>query len=302
MSPGIETAIIPPMLWALLRTMRPRQWIKNGFIYPALVFDGQLFHPAAFLRTTVGYVLLCLASSAVYLLNDIADLEADRQHPSKRLRPIAAGELTVPLAAVSGFGLALISIVGGWWLSPGLGLIIVVYLALNLLYSFWLKHVPIIDVMVVASGFVLRVGAGVALITVERFSPWLYVCTTLFALFIGFGKRRAEIVLLAEGANMHRRVLDGYSIKLLDQLIVIVSSLTIMAYSLYTFSAENLPANHLMMLTIPFVIYGIFRYLHLIHVEERGGAPEDLLLRDRPLGLTVVLWGLFATAVLYLGQ
>jgi 4-hydroxybenzoate polyprenyltransferase len=290
------------MLWALLRAMRPRQWIKNGFIYPALVFDGQLFHAAAFLRTTVGYVLLCLASSAVYLLNDIADLEADRQHPSKRLRPIAAGELTVPLAAVSGFGLALISIVGGWWLSPGLGLIIVVYLALNLLYSFWLKHVPIIDVMVVASGFVLRVGAGVALITVERFSPWLYVCTTLFALFIGFGKRRAEIVLLAEGANMHRRVLDGYSIKLLDQLIVIVSSLTIMAYSLYTFSAENLPANHLMMLTIPFVIYGIFRYLHLIHVEERGGAPEDLLLRDRPLGLTVVLWGLFATAVLYLGQ
>ena len=282
--------------------MRPRQWIKNGFIYPALVFDGQLTNLDSLIRTTGGFVLLCLASSAVYLVNDIADLEADRQHPTKRLRPIAAGELSVPVAAVGGVMLALGSVLGGWWLAPGLGLIIVAYLALNLLYSFWLKHVPIIDVLVVATGFVLRVGAGVALITVERFSPWLYVCTTLFALFIGFGKRRAEIVLLADGANTHRRVLDGYSLNLLDQLIVIVSSLTIMAYSLYTFSAENLPANHLMMLTIPFVIYGIFRYLHLIHVEQRGDAPEELLLRDRPLGLTVILWGLFSTAVLYLGR
>lgn len=302
MSAGGEPAIIARMLSAVLRAMRPRQWIKNGFIYPALVFDGQLTNLDSLIRTTGGFVLLCLASSAVYLVNDIADLEADRQHPTKRLRPIAAGELSVPVAAVGGVMLALGSVLGGWWLAPGLGLIIVAYLALNLLYSFWLKHVPIIDVLVVATGFVLRVGAGVALITVERFSPWLYVCTTLFALFIGFGKRRAEIVLLADGANTHRRVLDGYSLNLLDQLIVIVSSLTIMAYSLYTFSAENLPANHLMMLTIPFVIYGIFRYLHLIHVEQRGDAPEELLLRDRPLGLTVILWGLFSTAVLYLGR
>jgi len=302
LSAGGEPAIIARMLSAVLRAMRPRQWIKNGFIYPALVFDGQLTNLDSLIRTTGGFVLLCLASSAVYLVNDIADLEADRQHPTKRLRPIAAGELSVPVAAVGGVMLALGSVLGGWWLAPGLGLIIVAYLALNLLYSFWLKHVPIIDVLVVATGFVLRVGAGVALITVERFSPWLYVCTTLFALFIGFGKRRAEIVLLADGANTHRRVLDGYSLNLLDQLIVIVSSLTIMAYSLYTFSAENLPANHLMMLTIPFVIYGIFRYLHLIHVEQRGDAPEELLLRDRPLGLTVILWGLFSTAVLYLGR
>jgi 4-hydroxybenzoate polyprenyltransferase len=171
----------------------------------------------------------------------------------------------------------------------------------NFVYSYWLKHVPILDVFFVASGFLLRVGGGVALVTVERFSPWLYVCTTLLALFIGFGKRRAELILMQEGANQHRRVLDGYSLSLLDQLLVVLSSLTIMAYSLYTFSANNLPGNHLMMLTIPFVMYGIFRYLHLIHVEERGGAPEELVFSDRPLAATLVLWGAAAVAVLYLG-
>jgi hypothetical protein len=148
---------------------------------------------------------------------------------------------------------------------------------------------------------VLRVAAGASLITVERFSPWLYVCTTLLALFIGFGKRRAEILLLADEANSHRKVLDGYSLDLLDQFIVIVSSLTIMAYSLYTFSAENLPESNLMMLTIPLVIYGIFRYLHLIHVEKLGGAPEELVIRDKPLLATLVLWGLSSIAILYLG-
>ena len=173
-------------------------------------------------------------------------------------------------------------------------------MAINLLYSFNLKHVPIVDVLLVASGFVLRVAAGVSLITVERFSPWLYVCTTLLALFIGFGKRRAEICLLAEKANQHRRVLDGYSSPLLDQLIVVVSATTIMAYSLYTFSAENLPDNHSMMLTIPFVLYGIFRYLYLIHVEDAGGAPDELILSDYPLMATVVLWALLASIILYI--
>lgn len=287
------------MLSAWFRELRPRQWVKNGFIFAALLFDGQLFSSQPFLRTSIGFILLCLASSTVYLLNDMVDLEADRAHPAKRNRPLASGELPLRAAQVTAPVLLLVTLIGSYLLSSAFALIVAAYLLLNFLYSYWLKHVPIIDVFFIAAGFLLRVGAGVSLIEIERFSPWLYVCTTLLALFIGFGKRRAEIVLLADSANSHRRVLDGYSIAFLDQLINIVSSLTIMAYSLYTFSAENLPSNHLMMLTIPFVIYGVFRYLFLIHVEQRGGAPEEMLLKDRPLLATVVMWGLASTLVLY---
>ncbi len=288
------------MLKAQIRAMRPRQWTKNVFIFAALVFDGQLTQRDPLLRTVAGFVLLCLISSAVYILNDIADVEADRQHPTKRNRPIAAGQLSIAAALVFAIALAAFSLAVGFALEPGFGWIVTLYFVLNLLYSFWLKHTPIIDVMIIAAGFVLRVAAGVALIEVARFSPWLYVCTTLLALIIGFGKRRAEILLLADGANAHRKVLDGYTIGFLDQLIVVVSASTIMAYSLYTFSAVNLPSNHLMMLTIPFVIYGVFRYLYLIHVEDAGGAPEELILTDRPLMATLVLWGLLAALILYL--
>ncbi len=193
------------------------------------------------------------------------------------------------------------ALIGSFRLNPGFGWIVLGYIGLFLMYSWRLKHVPILDVFSIAAGFVLRVGAGVSLITVERFSPWLYVCTTLLALYLGFGKRRAELQLLAGSAGQHRRVLDGYSLTLLDHLILIVSGATIMAYSLYTFSAENLPGNHLMMLTIPFVMYGIFRYLWLIQVELAGGAPDELLLRDRPLLLTFLLWGAASVAILYLG-
>lgn len=301
MPKGFRTAIIRPMLLTLMKAMRPRQWIKNGFVFAALIFDGQLFLTEPLLRTTLGFALLCAASSAVYLMNDIVDLEADRGHPTKRLRPLASGALSVGIARIAAAVLLIVAVTGGWALEPAFGVIVVAYLAMNALYSYWLKHVAIIDVFIIAAGFLLRVGGGVSLITVERFSPWLYVCTSLLALFIGFGKRRAEIVLLADSANTHRRVLDGYSLALLDQLIQIVSALAIMSYSLYTFSAVNLPENHLMMLTIPFVIYGIFRYLHLIHVEGKGGAPEELVLRDRPLLTTLILWALSSTAVLYLG-
>jgi len=280
--------------------MRPKQWTKNVLVFAALVFDRQLFQLEPFLRTTAGFILLCLASSTIYLINDIADIEQDRQHPKKRFRPLASGSLSVQVAAVAALILSLITIAASFILSPGFGAILILYLVINLFYSFWLKHIPIIDVMLVASGFVLRVGAGVTLIVVERFSPWLYVCTTLLALFMSFGKRRAEISLLADKANSHRRVLDGYSIALLDQLIGIVSATTIIAYSLYTFSAENLPANHLMMLTIPFVIYGIFRYLYLIQIEGAGGAPDELVLSDYPLMATFLLWGLLSILIMYM--
>ena len=288
------------MLKAIIRAMRPRQWAKNVFIFAALVFDEQLTLREPLLRTIAGFVLLCAISSAVYLVNDIVDAESDRQHPTKRNRPIAAGQLSVPLALIVAIALAVFALAAGFALATEFGWIITLYFILNLLYSLWLKHTPIIDVMIIAAGFVLRVAAGVALIEVARFSPWLYVCTTLLALIIGFGKRRAEIILLSDGANAHRKVLDGYTIGFLDQLIVVVSASTIMAYSLYTFSASNLPPNNRMMLTIPFVIYGVFRYLYLIHVEDAGGAPEELILKDRPLLTTLILWGMLAAAILYI--
>ncbi len=289
------------MIKALIKTMRPRQWIKNVFIFAALVFDEQLLSLGPLLNTIFGFILLCLGSSTVYLINDLADLEQDRLHPVKRLRPLAAGALSVRAAQIAAVSLFIISIAAGFALNTTFGAILLTYLILNLFYSFWLKHIPIIDVLVLASGFVLRVAAGVALITVQRFSPWLYMCTTLLALFIGFGKRRAEMVLLADGADSHRRVLDGYTIPFLDQLIVIVSGTAIIAYSLYTFSAQNLPENNLMMLTIPFVVYGIFRYLLLVNVQNAGGAPEELVLTDWPLLVTVLLWGATAVIILYLG-
>lgn len=287
------------MLTALIKAMRPKQWTKNAFVFFALVFDKQLFLPEPFIRTLAGFGLFSLISSTVYLFNDIADVEADRQHPEKKFRPIASGALPIPAAWVAAILLTLVVIPLGYSFSPVFAGILTIYLVINLLYSRWLKHVPILDVLIIAAGFVLRVGAGASVIVVERFSPWLYVVTTLFALFIGFGKRRAEITLLEKGAGSHRRVLDGYTIPLLDQFITIVSGTTIVAYSLYTFSAPNLPENHTMMLTIPFMVYGIFRYLQLIQSGHAAGAPDEVALKDRPLQLIVLLWGLAVLAVFY---
>jgi 4-hydroxybenzoate polyprenyltransferase len=288
------------MLRALLKSMRPRQWTKNILIYAALVFDQQFFNLDAFLRTTAGFILFCLISSAIYLFNDIADIESDRQHPVKKDRPIASGKLPLTVAWTAGIALVVVSLPLGYFLSPEFFLVLLVYFLLIVAYSLWLKHFAILDVLVIAAGFVLRVHAGVTLITVERFSPWLYVLTTLFALYIGFGKRRSELALLTHGAGAHRKVLDGYTLPLLDQYITIVSGTTIVVYALYTFFAPNVPANHTMMLTIPFVIYGIFRYLYVIQVTHAAGAPEEVLLSDRPLQATVVLWGLAVMAVFYL--
>ena len=290
------------MLKALIKTMRPRQWTKNIFVFAALVFDKQLFLPSPFLRTLAGFFLFCLISSAVYIVNDLADVEADRQHPEKKHRPIASGRLPVGVAWAAAAVLTVLAVGLGWLLSPSFAAVVAAYLIINLLYSKWLKHVPIVDVLIIAAGFVLRVGAGVTLIHVERFSPWLYVVMTLLSLFLGFGKRRAELSLLSAEAGSHRKVLDGYTLPLLDQYILIVSSTTVVAYSLYTFSAPNLPANHTMMLTIPFVVYMIFRYLYLIQVKQAGGAPEDILLSDRPFQIAMVLWALVVLVVFYFFQ
>ena len=288
------------MLKAILKAMRPRQWTKNAVIFAALVFDRQLLLPDPFLRTLAGFIIFCLLSGVVYIINDIADVDADRNHPKKRLRPIASGQLPIPIARAAVIALIVLIFPVSYLLSAGFMLVALLYLLVNLAYSQWIKHIPLLDVFSIAAGFVLRVAAGVTLIQVARFSPWLYVVTTLGSLYIGFGKRRSELALLAEGANSHRRVLDGYTIPLLDQFIIIVSSVTIIAYSLYTFSAPNLPENHAMMLTIPFVLYGIFRYLYLIQMTERAGAPEEVLLSDRPLQIDIVLWGLSVLVIFYL--
>jgi len=288
------------MIKYLLKSMRPKQWAKNVIIFAALVFDRQLSNIPAVLHIFIGFVLFCLVSSSVYLINDILDKDADKNHPKKSKRPIASGKLSTRTAIIAVIILLLVIFPAAFILSPAFLLILSIYFVINLAYSIYLKHVPLIDVLVIAAGFVLRVAAGVSLIEVERFSPWLYVVTTLGALYLGFGKRRAELSLLTTDANSHRKVLDGYTIPFLDQLIIIVSSTTIIAYSLYTFSAPNLPDNHSMMLTIPFVLYGVFRYLYLVQVKQEGGAPEDLLFSDRPLQVTIGLWGLAVLIVFYL--
>jgi 4-hydroxybenzoate polyprenyltransferase len=287
------------MITGLIKTMRPKQWVKNIFIFAPLTFDVKLFNLHYLTQTLVGFVLLCLVSGTVYIINDLADIENDRQHPRKRTRPLASGQVSTSAAVAAAVVVPLLALPLGFLLNPTFGVILTGYLALQIAYSFWLKNVVIIDVMLIAAGFLLRVAAGVPLVDAERFSPWLYICMTLLALLIGFGKRRHELVLLKENANAHRHSLEEYNLSLLDHVISIVTASTLLAYALYTFSAPNLPPNHAMMLTIPFVLYGIFRYLYLIHVKGMGGAPEEIALSDRPLQATVFLWGLSVVIVMY---
>ena len=280
--------------------MRPRQWSKNGFLLAALIFDRKLFLAEPALRVVLGMLLFCLLASAIYIYNDLRDVEQDRQHPQKRLRPIAAGILPFRVAGAAALGFVLLIFPLAWWLSPQFFLATLVYVGLNLAYSNWLKHIPVLDILALASFYVLRVAAGAALIEVSYFSPWLYVFTTFLALFLGVGKRRAELALLAGAATQSRKVLAGYTLPLLDQWTSISATLTILTYSLYTFFAPGLPQNHAMMLTIPFLIYGMFRYMYLMQAEQSGGSPEEVLLSDRPLQATIVLWGGLILTFFYL--
>ena len=288
------------MFKEIIRSLRIKQWLKNGFLFAGIIFDGQLFKIDPLLNTSAGFLIFCFISSSVYILNDVFDKEADQRHPVKSERPIASGKIPVNTAIIIALLMSFSSFTAAYFLSIKFLILCSIYFFLIILYSNCLKHIHILDVMIIAAGFVIRVAAGVSLITVERFSPWLYMVTTLLSLFIGFGKRRAELVLLSKDANHHRIVFKGYSIPFLDQLITIVSSTTIITYSLYSFSAPNLPENHSMMLTIPFVLYGIFRYLYLIQIEQSGGAPEELVLKDKPLQLSVLLYGLSVLFIFYL--
>lgn len=288
------------MLKALLKTMRPRQWPKNGFVFIPLFFDRKLVDFTSMWHTVAAFLLLCLMSSAVYLMNDLADIESDRQHPTKRKRPLPSGQLSPRTAQIAAVLFALGSLVAGLWLSLNFGLVLLVYLVMQIAYTFWLKNVVLLDVSIVAAGFVLRLAAGVTVIEVQRFSPWLYVFGGFLALFMALGKRRHELILLGDNADSHRAILKEYNLDLIDRLLSIVTTSAIVSYSLYTFLAEGLPPNHAMMLTIPFVLYGIFRYLYLIHVRHEGGAPEEILLRDRPMQLTLLLAAVMVFVALYI--
>lgn len=291
--------LFSPMLLALLKNMRPKQWVKNLLLFAGLVFDRQLTYLPALERTIIGFLLFCLLSSSIYLINDIIDLENDRKHPKKKFRPLASGALSVSLAASAAVVFLVVAVGVGFWLSPIFSVGCLIYFGLNLSYSLWIKHVPVLDVLILASFYVLRVWAGVSLITVQRFSPWIYVFTTFLALFLGIGKRRAEILNHQEGPQT-RRVLKHYTVEYLEQLLLIDLSLAIATYSLYTFLAPNLPANHAMMLTIPFVIYGFFRYLYLVQVKNSGEAPEEILFSDRPLQICLVVWGAAVLLIFYI--
>ncbi len=288
------------VVWAVIKSMRPKQWAKNGFLFAALIFDGKLFAPSQLMRTVEGCLLFCIFSGTVYIINDITDLEADRMHPSKRSRPIASGQLSLRAARIVVALFLLVGLPLAYRESIGFAALALAYMLLNLAYTKWFKHIAILDVMVLASFYLIRVGAGVELINVSRFSPWLYVFTSFLALFLGVGKRRAELSLLEGEADVHRKVLAGYTIPLLDQLMGIVSSMTIITYSLYTFLTPNLPENHTMMLTIPFVIYGVFRYLYLMQIKQSGGAPEDVLFNDRGMQLSLLGFSLAILLIFYL--
>lgn len=301
---GQEAAAAPALIaWrALLVALRPRQWTKNGLIFVALAFTLNLQQPGLLLRSILAFVCFCMLSSAGYLLNDVVDAEADRQHPTKRLRPVAAGQVSVLVALGIGVVLAILGLGGCFLLSVDLGLLALTYLLLTAVYSTTLKHLVLLDIFGIAGGFVLRAAAGAVAIDVP-ISPWLYIATLLGALLIALGKRRTEIqVLGAEEAIGHRRNLRSYSLEFIDQLILVISSAALMTYALYTFSAENLPRSHSMMLTIPVVLYGLFRYLFLIRQGDVGGAPEELLFRDRPLLIAVVVWAALSVTILYLSR
>lgn len=285
---------------ALIRALRPRQWIKNLVILVPLVFDVKLLQMQYLVPSLLAFGVFCALASSVYLINDLFDAEADRLHPTKKNRPIASGLITPRSAVITAVMLPLLALPAAYAIKPLLGLLAAVYWVQNLLYSYRLKNIVILDVMVVATGFLLRLGAGVTLVNVERFSPWMFICVGLGALLVGFGKRRHELKLMQAQASTHRSVLQEYTLPFLDLAINMAAAAILIAYSLYTFSAPNMPANHLMMLTIAPVWYGTLRYLYLLHVAGKGGAPEDLLLEDRPLLATVFVWALAAVLVLYL--
>jgi 4-hydroxybenzoate polyprenyltransferase len=284
----------------LLISLRPGQWTKNLIVFAGQIFGRQLFDLRALERSAAAFAIFCALSGVVYLINDIVDREGDRRHPLKARRPIASGALAPGVAAGAAALMTALSLAAAAWLGWTFGLTAVVYVALQASYSLWLKHVVIMDALTIAIGFVLRAVAGAVVVAVP-ISHWLLVCTVLLALFLALSKRRHELLLLAEGAVGHRPILGEYSPYLLDQMIGVVTASTLIAYIFYTINPETVLKFHtdLLGLTIPFPLYGIFRYLYLVHRKEGGGSPAEMLLTDRPLLVCVALWVALVVLIVY---
>ncbi|MEI8308550.1 MAG: decaprenyl-phosphate phosphoribosyltransferase [Chloroflexales bacterium] len=307
---GAAVAVAQPHMFAeLLRAMRPRQWVKNVFVFAALAFSEQRLwqfwlNPWPLLKVTGAFAAFCMAASAIYLVNDLVDIEKDRAHPKKRNRPFASGRLSPTVGIVAATILIIAVIPSAVALDPRLhflGVLVTYIVVQGFLYTYWLKNVVLLDILVLATGFVLRaIGGGVVIHVL--ITPWLLLCMLLLALFLGIGKRRHELVLLEGGAGEHRRILQEYSLPMLDQMMSIVTASIIMAYSITAFLAPVAPQKPypMLMATIPFVIYAIFRYLYLIYIRGEGGSPDELLLTDMPLASSVVIWGVAVLAVLLL--
>lgn len=289
-------------LRSIIASMRLPHWVKNLFLFAALIFSGRLLYIEDFLLTLVGFLLFSIGSSGIYLVNDIADVEKDKLHPEKCRRPIPSGELGIGTAWAAAVILLAIALAGSFIVSPRFGVVTATYILINLAYSFYLKHVVILDVMSIAISFVLRVVAGAVIIGVPS-SEWLILCTLLLSLFLGFAKRRHELLILEKDATVHRAVLEHYSPYFLDQMTAIVTASTVMSYALYTISDETVRKFNTKSLiyTVPFVLYGIFRYLYLVHKREKGGNPTKIILTDIPLILNVVAWVLVCAYIIYGG-
>jgi 4-hydroxybenzoate polyprenyltransferase len=280
------------------KTLRPKQWTKNLLLFAAAAFSVHKMEWTDWVYAFAGFVVFCLVSSAVYIMNDVADIEKDKAHPVKRYRPIAAG-LIKPSSAISlGIVLLAFSVVSAFSMSTAFGWWTAGYFALNIAYSFYLKHIVIIDIMSIASGFVVRAVAGAAVIG-QPSTAWFLVCTMLLALFLAVSKRRHELIVMSDNPMAHRKVLEHYSLQLLDQMISIVTTSSIISYALFTFTSGH--TLHLMW-TIPLVVYGIFRYLYLIYQREKGGSPEQVLLEDKPILVTVLLFGMLSVAIIYMSH
>jgi 4-hydroxybenzoate polyprenyltransferase len=285
----------------LFRSLRPQQWIKNGFILIPLIFAQRVFHGPSVLLSLQALFIFCILSSAIYLINDINDLEADRQHPEKRNRPLAAGLISARLAKVTAALLLTVSLLWGASVGRVFLSVLAIYLTVQLLYNYRLKEIVILDIFCVSSGFFLRVTSGAVAIGVS-ISHWLIICTVLISIFLALAKRRHELVLLGNTqAGNHRKALSSYSPLLLDQMMGVITASTLLSYMLYCVSPETIEkfrTDHLIY-TFPFVLYGIFRYLYLIHIKSQGGAPEKILVSDLPMAVSIILWGLFCMLIIY---
>lgn len=284
---------------AWLKLLRCTQWSKNAVVFAALVFGAPAIeNPVT--RSVAAFLLFCCVSSAIYILNDYVDIERDRQHPTKQFRPLAAGLISTRWALAAAALLALVALVGSWLVTPWLMIVIATYAGLMVAYTYRLKNIVLVDAFTIGAGFVLRAVAGAAALQVPV-SAWLMLCTMLLALFLAFGKRRSEILRLREAASTHREVLAGYNVAVLDAYLVITATCAILGYSIYSVSSISVPDNGSMMFSVPFVIFAMMRYLHLVMNQGEGGTPETLLWQDKPLLTCVVCWGIAVILVMHLG-